>query len=78
MEASILNKQKAHLLFLNVGGNYPDAPFTLVIWNDVRKQFKHIPGDIFKGKAVCIYGKIILYKDKPEIVISNPSQIRIN
>ena len=40
MKASILNKQKAHLL-LNVGGNYPDAPLILVICNDVRKQFKH-------------------------------------
>ena len=56
--------------------DYPDAPLTLVIWNDVRKQFKHIPEDILKGKDVCIYGKIILYKDKPEIVISNPNRIQ--
>ncbi len=62
--------------FLNVGGSYPNDPLTLVIWNDVRKQFKHIPEDILKGKDVCIYGTIILYKDKPEIVISNPNQIQ--
>ena len=69
---------KGSLTFLNVGGNYPKAPLTLVIWNDVRKQFKYMPEVIFKGKAICSYGKIILYKDKPEIVISNPNQIRIN
>jgi len=35
-----------------------------------------MPEDILKGKDVCIYGKIILYKNKPEIVISNPNQIQ--
>jgi len=73
-----LEQTKGSPTFLNVGGNYPDAPFTLVIWNDVRKQFKYMPEDILKGKDVCIYGKIILYKNKPEIVISNPNQIPIN
>jgi len=40
-----LEQTKGSPTFLNIGGNYPDAPLTLVIWNDVRKQFKHIPGD---------------------------------
>jgi len=71
-----LEQTKGSSTFLNVGGNYPDAPLTLVIWNDVRKQFKYMPEDILKGKDVCIYGKIILYKNKPEIVISNPNQIQ--
>jgi len=71
-----LEQTKGSPTFLNVGGNYPDAPLTLVIWNDVRKQFKYMPEDILKGKDVCIYGKIILYKNKPEIVISNPNQIQ--
>ena len=29
--------------FLDVGGNYPNAPLTLVIWDDVRKQFEDAP-----------------------------------
>ena len=45
-----LEQTKSSPTFLNVGRNYPDASLTLVIWNDVRKQFKHIPEDILKGK----------------------------
>ena len=51
-----LGLTKGSATFLNVGGNYPDAPLTLVIWNND--------------------GGIKFYKDKPEIVISNPNQIQ--
>ena len=45
--------------FLDVGGKYPNAPLTLIIWDiDVRKQFyKQMPEVILKGKECVIYGK---------------------
>ena len=52
-----LEQIKGSPTFLNVGGNYPDAPLTLVIWNDVRKQFKHIPEEFLKGKDVMYLWK---------------------
>jgi hypothetical protein len=61
--------------FLNVGDEYPNAPLTLVIWGDVRKQFKAAPEELYQNRQVFITGKIALYKDKPEIVITNPKQI---
>jgi ATP-dependent helicase YprA (DUF1998 family) len=62
--------------FLNVGNKYPNALLTLVIWEDVRKQFKSPPEEMYnKGNEKWITGKIILYKNKPEIVITNPNQI---
>ena len=61
--------------FLNVGGNYPDAPLTLVIWGNARSKLKNAPEDFYKDKNVVIYGKLVLYKEKPEIVISDPKQI---
>src|SRR5256885_8573950 len=61
--------------FLNVGGNYPDAPLTLVIWGDVRSQFKNAPETFYTGKEEWITGKIELYKNKPQIVIYNANQI---
>jgi len=62
--------------FLDVGGKYPNAPLTLVIWEDIRKQFKTAPEEMYgKGYEEWIVGKVVLYKDKPEIVISNPDQI---
>jgi len=69
-----LEQTKRSLTFLNVEGNYPDAPLTFVIWNDVRTQFKYMPEDILKGKE-CVYGKI-LYKNKPEIVITIQTKYR--
>lgn len=61
--------------FLNAGGTYPNAPLTVVIWADARKEFKTIPEVFYKDKNVCITGKIILYKEKPEIVVFNEKQL---
>ena len=33
------------------------------------------PEEFYKGKEVCITGKIELYKDKPQIVVTSKSQI---
>ena len=60
---------------LNVGAAYPNSPLTLVIWSDLRSQYKTPPEELYKGKAVCITGKVILFKEKPEIVIYKEEQI---
>lgn len=70
-----LKPAKGSPTFLAVGGNYPNAPLTLVIWDDVRKQFWNAPENAFKGRQMFITGKLFLYKDKPEIVISSPDQL---
>src|SRR6185436_13428013 len=49
--------------FLNVGGNYPNSPLTIVIWSDVRKTFTDKPEEYYKDKEVCVTGKVELYKD---------------
>ena len=69
-----LEQTKGSPTFLNVGAAYPNAPLTLVIWGDVRKQFKQAP-ELLYNKDVCIYGVIKLYKGKPEIIIKNENQI---
>ena len=62
--------------FLNVGNKYPHELLALVIWGDVRNQFKSPPEQIYnKGCEQWIVGKIILYKNKPEIIITSPNQI---
>lgn len=70
-----IKSAKGSPTFLNVGDNYPNAPLTVVIWSNVRSQFKTPPEELFKQRAVFIYGKITLYKDKPEITIYNPNQL---
>jgi len=62
--------------FLYVDENYPKAPLTLVIWGDIRRQFNVAPETSYTGKNVTITGKIVLYKNRPEIIITDPKQIQ--
>ena len=70
-----LERVKDTPTFLNVGGTYPNNPLTIVIWADVRKTLEEKPEEFYKDKTVCIFGKITLYKDKPQIVLYNKNQL---
>jgi DNA/RNA endonuclease YhcR with UshA esterase domain len=59
---------------LNIGAKHPDAPLTVVIWENARTLFTTKVEELI-NKEVCITGRIILYKEKPEIVIEKPEQI---
>ena len=67
--------EKDTLTLLNAGGNYPDAPLTLVLRPNTRKEFETDPILYYKGRQVCITGKIELFKNKPQIVITTKNQI---
>ncbi len=60
--------------FLNIGANFPDQKITVVIWGETRKLFTGKVEDL-KGKDICITGRIILYKERPEIIIYRPDQV---
>ena len=60
---------------LNAGAKFPNAPLTLVIFGNKRTAFKNKPETYYIDKEVCITGKIILYKDKPEIILESEDQI---
>lgn len=62
--------------FLNAGGSYPNAPLTLVIWAEARKEFKNKPEEYYTGKEICVTGKVELFRDKPQIVIHKEEQIK--
>ena len=70
-----LDRSKNTPTLLNAGGAYPNAPLTIVIWADARQKFKEAPEFFYKDKAVCISGKIILYKEKPEMVVYDEKQL---
>jgi len=60
---------------LNAGAAYPDSPLTIFISAEARKTFTEAPELFYKNKNVCVTGKIILYKDKPEIVLYDAAQL---
>jgi hypothetical protein len=66
------------ITLLDVGGAHPNEALVLLIKGDDRKKFTNPPEDTFKGKAVSITGTIIDYKGKPEIVITEATQIKLN
>lgn len=62
--------------FLNLDAAYPKQLFTVVIFEEHRGQFTPAPEDQFKDKRICVTGKIEEFRGTPEIVVSDPKQIR--
>lgn len=62
---------------LNAGAKYPDAPLTVVIFGENRAAFKNKPEEFYTDKKVCVTGRIIMYRGKPEIVITREDQITV-
>ena len=72
-----LDRSKDSLTLLNAGDAYPNAPLTLVLRINARKTFKETPESFYKGKDVCITGRIVLYKDKPQIELYDEKQVLV-
>ena len=61
--------------FLNFDQPYPNQIFTLLIWGSDRSKFGD-PETSYRGKRICVTGKISDYKGVPEIVANGPSQVK--
>jgi len=53
---------------------YPNEVFTAVIFVSSRPKFG-TPETTFRGKCVCVTGQVRNYRGKPEIIVSDPSQL---
>jgi hypothetical protein len=62
-------------IFLNMGGKYPNQAFTAWIPSANAAQFSN--PQQYEGRTVSVFGKITLYKGKPEIIVNSPSQISV-
>jgi micrococcal nuclease len=62
--------------FLNLEKPYPNQIFTVVIWGRNRAGFGD-PESEYRGKRICVTGRIEDYRGVPEIEARVPSQIRI-
>lgn len=66
---------KGQPTFLNLEKPYPNQIFTVVIWGSDRAKFG-TPETEYKGKRICVTGKIGNFRGVPEIVASDPQQIK--
>jgi DNA/RNA endonuclease YhcR with UshA esterase domain len=62
-------------IFLNIDGIYPDNPFTAVIFKSDADKFPNIKS--LEGKTIIVTGQIKLYRNKPEIILNSPNQIKV-
>jgi len=62
-------------IFLNIVRIYPDNPFTAVIFKSDADKFPNIKS--LEGKTIIITGQIKLYRNKPEIILNSPNQIKV-
>jgi hypothetical protein len=63
-------KALENLTLVNLGAAYPDQPLTVVLRGDARSLSSGLD-----GQTICVTGKIVSYKDKPEIVVTDPAMI---
>jgi DNA/RNA endonuclease YhcR with UshA esterase domain len=68
--------------FLNSLEDYKDAKnFTIYIPEAAREKFKTAkiddPKTHFKGKTIRVTGTVTLYREKPQIKVEDPDQIKI-
>jgi hypothetical protein len=59
------------LTLVNMGASYPDQLMTVVLKGVAKDAAASID-----GKTVCVTGKIILYKGKPEIIVTDPGMLK--
>jgi hypothetical protein len=77
VSARYAESTKGQPTFLNLDKSYPSQVFTIVIWGNNRSKFG-IPENDYKGKRICVSGKITAYAGLPEIVADEPKQIKID
>jgi hypothetical protein len=61
------------MTLVNLGAAYPNQPVTVVLRGNAKDG-----GAGIDGQRVCVTGKIVLYRDKPEIVVVDPKQIAVS
>jgi hypothetical protein len=69
-------RSKGQPTFLNLDSPYPNQVFAAVIWSTDREKFGTAPERTYNGRRICVTGVVSSYRGVPEIVVSDPSQIR--
>jgi exonuclease VII large subunit len=62
--------ERSHTLFVNFGGRYPNHVFTAVIFSKNLPSFPEARS--WEGKVLRVRGKVQLYREKPEIILTAP------
>ena len=65
-----------NLSLMNIGGKFPKEVMTIVVFKADRDKFEEEPVNLFEHKRVCVTGTLTVYKDKLQIVVTDPKQFK--
>ena len=74
--AKFSSHRKRKPTFIDFGPPHPNHVFTALIWGEFRDKFDYVPESLL-GRTICVSGTITEHKGRPEIKVSEPSQIRL-
>jgi hypothetical protein len=74
--AKYSDHRKGKPTFIDFGPPHPNQVFTALIWGEYRDKFDYVPESLL-GKRICVSGIITEHKGKPEIKVTETSQIRL-
>jgi DNA/RNA endonuclease YhcR with UshA esterase domain len=69
------SSERSHTLFVNFGGRYPNHVFTAVIFSKNLQSFPAARS--WEGKVLRVRGKVQLYREKPEIILTAADQVTV-
>ena len=67
-----------NISLLNIGGKFPKEVITMVVFKSDKPKFESEPVELYQNKRICVTGKVTLYKDKLQIVVNDPKQVKVN
>ena len=70
-----LDRSESGPTLLNMGKPFPDQYLTVVIYKKDRNKFDVVPETDLINKEVCVTGVVVLFKEKPQIVLYNKEQL---
>ncbi len=73
-ETNYVRGSKGKPTYLNFTRAYPKHNFTVIIWQEDRKNFDFKPESL-EGYQACVYGLIDVRKSRPQMIINVQDQI---
>lgn len=73
----VYHSARSNTYFLNMGGVYPNNSFTAVIRASDLPKFEKVDINKYSMRIVEVKGTIVLYRNRPEIVLLTPTQITL-
>jgi DNA/RNA endonuclease YhcR with UshA esterase domain len=73
--SEVHHAESGKVIFIEIGGRYPNNTFAAVIFKDDFNKFSN--ADSLAGKTIDVTGQIKEYRGRPEIILSDPAQLKV-